>query len=155
MLALKRRNEEIARHRLRTNERTNERTDGRTNDEMFENDQKSQNKHSENWIRKSWKIMCAVAKCKNKKFSLFSTFAVAFSCSLENFILNFVNFKFFQTFFSDFFFQTFFHPTFSKSSNVRFFFVAGCLKVPKGCLSGARFARNFFEKHFWKPTQND
>ena len=25
--------------------------------------------------------MCAVAKCKNKKFSLFSTFAVAFSCS--------------------------------------------------------------------------
>ena len=37
-------------------------------------------------FRKSWKIMCAVAKCKNKKFSLFSTFAVAFSCSLENFI---------------------------------------------------------------------
>ena len=32
-------------------------------------------------FRKSWKIMCAVAKCKNKKFSLFSTFAVAFSCS--------------------------------------------------------------------------
>ena len=30
-------------------------------------------------FRKSWKIMCAVAKCKNKKFSLFSTFAVAFS----------------------------------------------------------------------------
>ena len=27
-------------------------------------------------------------------------------------------------------------------------FVAGCLKVPKGCLSGARFARNFFEKSF-------
>ena len=25
--------------------------------------------------------MCAVAKCKSKKFSLFSTFAVAFSCS--------------------------------------------------------------------------
>ena len=32
-------------------------------------------------FRKSWKIMCAVAKCKSKKFSLFSTFAVAFSCS--------------------------------------------------------------------------
>ena len=25
--------------------------------------------------------MCAVAKCKSKTFSLFSTFAVAFSCS--------------------------------------------------------------------------
>ena len=34
-------------------------------------------------FRKSWKIMCAVAKCKNKKFSLFSPFAVAFSCSLD------------------------------------------------------------------------
>ena len=65
-------------------------------------------------FRKSWKIMCAVAKCKNKKFSLFSTFAVAFSCSLENFILNFVNFEFFQTIFFQTFFCSdfFFHPTF-------------------------------------------
>ena len=52
-------------------------------------------------------------------------------------------------FFPDFFlFRLFFHPTFSKFSNVRFFFVAGCLRVPKGCLRGARFARNFFEKSF-------
>ena len=31
---------------------------------------------------------------------------------------------------------------------MRFFFVAGCLRVRKGCLSGARFARNFFEQSF-------
>ena len=97
-------------------------------------------------FRKSWKIMCAVAKCKNKKFSLFSTFAVVFSCSSENFISNVVNFKFFSRLF--FLFRLFFHPTSSEFSNVRFFFVAGCLRVPKGCLRGARFARNFFEKSF-------
>ena len=47
-----------------------------------------------------------------------------------------------------FFFRLFLVQTFSKFSNVRFFFVAGCLRVPKGCLRGARFARNFFEKSF-------
>ena len=51
-------------------------------------------------------------------------------------------------FFQTFFFRLFLVQTFSKFSNVRFFFVAGCLRVPKGCLRGARFARNFFEKSF-------
>ena len=75
MLALKRRNEEIARHRLRTNERTNERTNGRTTKclKMIKNLKISTRKIE---FRKSWKIMCAVAKCKKKKFSLFPTFAV-------------------------------------------------------------------------------
>ena len=89
--------------------------------------------------------MCAVAKCKNKKFSLFSTFAVVFSCSSENLFQMLLTLNFFPDFFL---FRLFFHPTFSKFSNVRFFFVAGCLRVPKGCLRGARFARNFFEKSF-------
>ena len=78
----------------------------------------------------------------NPRASVSLSASLAFSCSLENFIQTFVNFKFFSRLF---FVQTFFSSDFFKIFQRALLFRCW---VPKGCLRGARFARNFFEKSF-------